>query len=102
MTLHRAKGLEFPVVFIAGCEEGLLPYERSEDHEEERRLFFVGMTRAKQRLFLSSAAKRFLHGEARQAGPSPYLSDIQDELRRSEESRAPRKPPERATQQSLF
>ncbi len=102
MTLHRAKGLEFPVVFIAGCEEGLLPYERSEDHEEERRLFFVGMTRAKQRLFLSSAAKRFLYGETRQATPSPYLSDIQDELQRLQESRAPRKPPERETQQRLF
>lgn len=102
MTLHRAKGLEFPVVFIAGCEEGLLPYERSEDHDEERRLFFVGMTRAKQRLFLSSAAKRFLYGETRQAAPSPYLSDIEDELRRLEKSEAQRKPPERETQQSLF
>jgi DNA helicase-2/ATP-dependent DNA helicase PcrA len=102
MTLHRAKGLEFPVVFIAGCEEGLLPYERSEDHEEERRLFFVGMTRAKQRLFLSSAAKRFLYGETRWAAASPYLLDIHDELRQLGESPAPRKPPERETQQTLF
>jgi DNA helicase-2/ATP-dependent DNA helicase PcrA len=102
MTLHRAKGLEFPVVFIAGCEEGLLPYERSDDPEEERRLFFVGMTRAKQRLFLSSAAKRFLFGKTRHAEPSPYLSDIQNELRQMEEVQAPRKPPERGTQQSLF
>jgi superfamily I DNA/RNA helicase len=101
MTLHRAKGLEFPVVFIAGCEEGLLPYERSEDPEEERRLFFVGMTRAKQRLLLSSAAKRFLYGETRHAEPSPYLSDIQNELRRMEDLQAPRKPQERETQQSL-
>jgi DNA helicase-2/ATP-dependent DNA helicase PcrA len=102
MTLHRAKGLEFPVVFIAGCEEGLLPYERSEDPEEERRLFFVGMTRAKQRLLLSSAAKRFLYGETRHAEPSPYLSDIQNELRRIEDAQAPRRPPERTSQQSLF
>jgi DNA helicase-2/ATP-dependent DNA helicase PcrA len=102
MTLHRAKGLEFPVVFIAGCEEGLLPYERSKDHEEERRLFFVGMTRAKRRLFISSTAKRFLYGETRQPEPSPYLSDIQNELRRLEEVQAPRRPAERATQQSLF
>jgi DNA helicase-2/ATP-dependent DNA helicase PcrA len=102
MTLHRAKGLEFPVVFIAGCEEGLLPYERSENPDEERRLFFVGMTRAKQRLFLSSAAKRFLYGDTRQATPSPYLSDIQDELRRLEESTLRRKPPDRETQQRLF
>ncbi|MFZ5863663.1 MAG: ATP-dependent helicase [Nitrospirota bacterium] len=102
MTLHRAKGLEFPVVFIAGCEEGLLPYERSEDLEEERRLFFVGMTRAKQRLFLSSAVKRFLYGETRHAEPSRYLADIQDELRRMEDVQAPRKPPEREIQQNLF
>lgn len=102
MTLHRAKGLEFPVVFIAGCEDGLLPYERSEDPEEERRLFFVGMTRAKQRLFLFSAAQRFLFGKTRHSEPSPYLSDIQAELRRLEESPAPRRPVERETQQSLF
>jgi DNA helicase-2/ATP-dependent DNA helicase PcrA len=102
MTLHRAKGLEFPVVFIAGCEGGLLPYERSEDHEEERRLFFVGMTRAKQRLFLSSAATRILYGETRHAEPSPYLYDIQTELRRMAESQTPRKAPEREPQQSLF
>lgn len=102
MTLHRAKGLEFPVVFIAGCEEGLIPYERSEDQEEERRLFFVGITRAKQRLFLSSAAKRFLYGKMRHAAPSRYLSDIQDELQRLEESQTPRRPIERESQQSLF
>jgi len=102
MTLHRAKGLEFPVVFLAGCEEGLLPYERSEDPDEERRLFFVGMTRAKQRLFLSSAANRFLYGETRHADPSPYLSDIQNELRRLEEAPSPQRRTERIAQQNLF
>ncbi len=102
MTLHRAKGLEFPVVFIAGCEEGLLPYDRSENAEEERRLFFVGMTRARQRLFLSSAAKRFLYGKTGHAAASPYLSDIRDELRRLEEARAPREPVAQGHQQSLF
>jgi DNA helicase-2/ATP-dependent DNA helicase PcrA len=102
MTLHRAKGLEFPAVFIAGCEEGLLPYERSEDPEEERRLFFVGMTRAQHRLFLSSAAKRFLFGETRHGKPSSYLSDIETELRHLEESGGPRRPVERESQQSLF
>lgn len=102
MTLHRAKGLEFPVVFIAGCEEGLLPYERSEDPDEERRLFFVGMTRARHRLFLSSAAERFLFGVTRYAEPSSYLSDIETELRRLEESGSPRRPVERASQQHLF
>ncbi len=94
MTLHRAKGLEFPVVFIAGCEDGLLPYTRNEDPEEERRLFFVGMTRAKQRLFLSSAARRFLFGETRHAVPSPYLADIEDTLRLLEEEQAPRRRPD--------
>jgi DNA helicase-2/ATP-dependent DNA helicase PcrA len=102
MTLHRAKGLEFPVVFIAGCEEGLLPYDRSENAEEERRLFFVGMTRARQRLFLSFAAKRFLYGKTRRAAASPYLSDIRDELRRLEEARAPRGPVAQERQQRLF
>ncbi len=103
MTLHRSKGLEFPVVFLAGCEEGLLPYDRSEDPEEERRLFFVGMTRAKQRLFLSSARKRFLFGQTLQAEPSSYLTDIQEELRRLEEEHAPRRRFDRtATQPSLF
>lgn len=102
MTLHRAKGLEFPVVCIAGCDDGLLPYDRSEDPEEERRLFFVGMTRAKQRLFLSSVANRFLYGKTRHAGPSPYLADIQDELRRLEEERAPQRRLPQETQRSLF
>ncbi len=102
MTLHRAKGLEFPVVCIAGCDDGLLPYNRSEDTEEERRLFFVGMTRAKQRLFLSSVADRFLYGKTRHADPSPYLADIQDELRRLEKWRAPQRRPPQENQRSLF
>jgi DNA helicase-2/ATP-dependent DNA helicase PcrA len=102
MTLHRAKGLEFPVVFIAGCEDGLLPYDRNGDAEEERRLFFVGMTRAQQRLFLSSSAKRFLYGETRRANPSTFLADIQNELRRLEETQAPRRPLEQERQQTLF
>src|SRR3989344_5075488 len=66
MTLHQAKGLEFPVVFIAGVEEGILPHSRSLDDlhalEEERRLFYVGITRAKQRLYITYANKRFIFG----------------------------------------
>jgi DNA helicase-2/ATP-dependent DNA helicase PcrA len=87
MTLHAAKGLEFPVVFIVGCEEGLLPYERPNspesfaiDVEEERRLFFVGMTRAQQKLILSHARSRFLFGQRMQNPPSRFLSDIEQTL----------------------
>jgi DNA helicase II / ATP-dependent DNA helicase PcrA len=81
LTLHAAKGLEFPVVFIAGCEDGLLPLrwsrrqEEDEEDAEERRLFFVGMTRATTRLVLSSAARRARAGQGR-TEPSPYLADI--------------------------
>lgn len=107
MTLHRAKGLEFPVVFIAGCEDGLMPYRRqgerrreSETIEEERRLFFVGMTRAKSRLFLSYAKRRFLFGKSLERGPSPFLRDIEEELRTIAESRS--KPKRKGTQPTLF
>ncbi|HVD16867.1 MAG TPA: UvrD-helicase domain-containing protein [Actinomycetota bacterium] len=83
LTLHAAKGLEFPVVFLVGCEDGLLPLHwggaRPEDEGEERRLFFVGMTRARSHLFLSHAARRARHGVVREAAPSPYLAAI-DEL----------------------
>ena len=84
LTLHAAKGLEFPVVFIVGCDEGLIPLKREgleSDSEEERRLFYVGMTRAKQRLYLISARKRFLYGQFYQSGPSPFLKDIDRELK---------------------
>lgn len=84
MTLHAAKGLEFTCVFIVGCEDGLLPYslfERQEsDLEEERRLFYVGMTRAKKFLFLSYAKKRFIFGKEFHLEKSPYLSNIEKEL----------------------
>jgi DNA helicase-2/ATP-dependent DNA helicase PcrA len=79
MTLHAAKGLEFSVVFIVGCEEGLLPYMRAgaaTDIAEERRLFYVGMTRARRRLILSYARSRFLFGQYHQHPPSRFLDDI--------------------------
>jgi DNA helicase-2/ATP-dependent DNA helicase PcrA len=77
LTLHAAKGLEFPVVFLAGCENGLLPLwlPGADDHDEaeERRLFFVGMTRARERLFLSYARRRTRFGAERDTGASPFL-----------------------------
>ncbi len=84
MTLHASKGLEFSVVFIVGCEEGLLPYEtpgKSFDLEEERRLFYVGLTRAQQRLILTHAKTRFLFGHRYQNEPSRFLSDIENTLK---------------------
>ncbi len=84
MTLHAAKGLEFPVVFIAGCEENLAPLRlpgKTFDLEEERRLFYVGMTRAQQRLILTHAKTRFLFGQKYQNNPSPFLNDIESALK---------------------
>jgi len=86
MTLHSAKGLEFPVVFIAGLEENLFPHARSgEDHddiEEERRLFYVGMTRARARLILTRALTRRQFGELKPAEPSRFLQEIPPRLLR--------------------
>jgi DNA helicase-2/ATP-dependent DNA helicase PcrA len=80
MTIHIAKGLEFPVVFIVGLEEGILPYfkvtETPEDLSEERRLFYVGMTRAKDLLFLTSARQRRLYSKLQQQEPSRFIKDI--------------------------
>lgn len=80
MTAHAAKGLEFPVVFIAGLEEGLFPFYNSildrKELEEERRLFYVGMTRAKQRLYLSYARLRYRFGSASYQSPSRFIDEI--------------------------
>jgi DNA helicase-2/ATP-dependent DNA helicase PcrA len=84
MTLHAAKGLEFPIVFIAGCEEGILPHERSAwsppELEEERRLCYVGMTRAKERLYLTYARNRMMFGSLICNPPSSFIGDIPEEL----------------------
>lgn len=84
LTLHAAKGLEFPIVFITGLEEGVLPHSRSmEDMEElaeERRLFYVGLTRAKDRVYLLYAFRRTFFGEASVGAPSRFLSEIPDSL----------------------
>jgi DNA helicase-2/ATP-dependent DNA helicase PcrA len=84
MTLHSAKGLEFPLVFLVGLEEGLFPHQHSSDDagkiEEERRLCYVGMTRAKRALVLSHAESRRLHGSEYFAAPSRFLREIPSEL----------------------
>src|SRR5438045_5743630 len=83
MTLHAAKGLEFPVVYMLAVEQGLLPHERSlakeEDVEEERRLCFVGMTRAKEELYLCHARLREFRGQALYAVPSMFLEELPKE-----------------------
>ncbi|MCH2524923.1 MAG: UvrD-helicase domain-containing protein [Dehalococcoidia bacterium] len=84
ITLHQAKGLEFPVVFMIGMEEGLIPHIRSmenpEEVEEERRLAYVGMTRAKERLYMTRSFNRFFRGSSGPTLPSRFLSDIPVEI----------------------
>jgi DNA helicase-2/ATP-dependent DNA helicase PcrA len=84
MTLHSAKGLEFPVVILAGLEEGLFPHSRSredlEELEEERRLCYVGMTRARMRLVLTGAARRRVFGEYQSSEPSRFIDEVPAEL----------------------
>ena len=103
LTLHAAKGLEFPVVFIAGCEKGLLPLQwgRSTpaELEEERRLFYVGVTRAKTKLFLSRAKKRIWRGKMRELPPSPYLADIEERLLERRRVRLPEREAKQADRQ---
>jgi DNA helicase-2/ATP-dependent DNA helicase PcrA len=84
MTLHNAKGLEFPVVFLTGLEDGLFPLAKAYDDpallEEERRLFYVGITRAEQRLYLAHAEQRRRNGEYMQCRPSSFLLDLPREM----------------------
>jgi DNA helicase-2/ATP-dependent DNA helicase PcrA len=85
MTLHSAKGLEFKVVFLAGMEEGVLPHanslEHNDDMEEERRLCYVGMTRAREQLYCLHALERRLHGRFREQSPSPFLAEIPENVK---------------------
>jgi DNA helicase-2/ATP-dependent DNA helicase PcrA len=84
MTLHSAKGLEFPVVFMPGMEDGLFPgwrsLEKADGLEEERRLCYVGMTRAKEKLFLTSAESRMLYGKIDRTRESVFLREIDQTL----------------------
>jgi DNA helicase II / ATP-dependent DNA helicase PcrA len=105
-TLHAAKGLEFPLVFIAGCEDGLLPLRLPgrepmsvAERDEERRLLYVGMTRARQRLVLTAARRRVLFGVTREPSPCPFLAAVPPELLR-EARTGPRRP--RPRQMSLL
>jgi DNA helicase-2/ATP-dependent DNA helicase PcrA len=103
LTLHAAKGLEFDVVFVAGCEDGIVPLRFGDDCDvaEERRLFFVGMTRARRRLVLSHARRRLWQGQMRDCTPSPFLRDIEQRL--LERSQTREQPARRVkTQLDLF
>jgi DNA helicase-2/ATP-dependent DNA helicase PcrA len=84
MTLHSAKGLEFPVVFIVGLEEGILPHSRSllayAEMEEERRLMYVGLTRAKEKIYLLFTRQRTIFGSTQMNSPSRFIEDIPEEL----------------------
>ncbi len=97
MTLHMAKGLEFPLVFLVGWEEGLFPHGRSSTEErqleEERRLAYVGMTRAQTRLYLSYAESRRLYGQEKRADPSRFVGEIpKDDLHDVRARAKPRTP----------
>lgn len=85
LTIHASKGLEFPVVFMVGCEEGVLPLKfgskvKAKDVEEEQRLFYVGMTRTKDRLILSHCAKRMFHGKLQELPVSSFVKEIEERL----------------------
>jgi uncharacterized protein (TIGR00375 family) len=105
LTIHAAKGLEFPVVFIAGLEDGVMPLTFGAPDPatlaEERRLLYVGMTRAKDRLLLSRAERRVVRGKVREQAPSRFLADIERELLRQQTSELPRRKPQEQ-QLSLF
>jgi DNA helicase-2/ATP-dependent DNA helicase PcrA len=103
LTMHAAKGLEFSVVFITGVEEGLIPYtlaKNDADIEEERRLFYVGMTRAKDELYLLHARNRLIYGQRRAASPSAFLAAIPTEFVRHQV--VPDKAKRKAKQEGLF
>ncbi|HOD11954.1 MAG TPA: ATP-dependent helicase [Candidatus Omnitrophota bacterium] len=102
LTMHAAKGLEFAVVFIAGCEENIIPLSQDlAGLEEERRLFYVAMTRAKTLLYLTRTAQRLRHGKIRAAQTSRFLADIEDQLKDLQQ-RPARKPTDKHSQLDFF
>jgi DNA helicase-2/ATP-dependent DNA helicase PcrA len=90
MTMHAAKGLEFPVVFLVGCEDGYVPFHGLDlgmtDLEEERRLFYVSMTRAQERLYFTFAKKRKIYGKTKDRTISPLVDEIENRLKLQEKS----------------
>ena len=106
LTLHAAKGLEFSAVFIVGCEDGILPLTWGKagaaDLEEERRLFYVGVTRAKTKLYLCHAQKRRWRGTVQAMSPSPYLADIEEQLLDRRRSQLSARGKKKADQLELF
>ena len=106
LTLHASKGLEFPVVFIVGCEDGLIPLHwgsaTEADLAEERRLLFVGVTRAQSRLLLTHARKRRWRGAIRPRAISPFVRDIEQQLLARHQHRPTKRPAEPSSQPTLF
>lgn len=108
LTLHAAKGLEFGVVFLVGCEDGLLPLRfggqplTDSEEAEERRLFFVGLTRARRRLILSHAERRLWRGQSQALERSPFLTAIESELLRRTGHSGPRRKQKAQVQRLLF
>jgi DNA helicase-2/ATP-dependent DNA helicase PcrA len=100
LSMHAAKGLEFPVVFIAAAEEGIIPYTKRSDHdpEEERRLFYVALTRAKEEVIITATRKRTLYGKTEHNPPSRFLRVTEALLEKVEITRKESKP----KQTSLF
>jgi len=106
MTMHAAKGLEFPVVFIVGCEHGMIPFIPKEnnyqDIDEERRLFYVAMTRAKEELYLSHVKKRKIHGKINIQSISPFVTDVEQKLKQMNRASDNKTGRHRQTQLALF
>ncbi len=110
MTMHASKGLEFPVVFVTGCEDGLIPFtyfdKNIADYDEERRLFYVAMTRAKEILCLTYAKTRRIYGKTVKCSKSPFLDDIETKLKNHIKNKAKvikrRKKTESGKQLDLF
>ena len=106
LTMHAAKGLEFPVVFVTGCEDGLIPFRRPKQEEndidEERRLFYVAMTRAEELLYLTYCRKRTIFGHTEDRQPSPFLIDIENRLKSFDKSSTSRPRKKHSEQLRLF